>query len=114
MCMLRLYRILIWGLTIFFVGCIELGKDSEGIHQLKEEFGGNWSTSKVDGCYVLTIIGSERVDSNPDSIDFYLDQVEQMTMGFKVGDCIHLEHKIVRQNGVVKKEEAHLYLIRAN
>ena len=104
--------VLILAICLSSVSCGNSKDKINILTSLRNEYGGNWSISSKEGCVLLSVTGSGRLDLNPDSVDHFIDQIDLLTRNFERDHCLYFEHKIVLKQGVLQQEQSTIYIIR--
>lgn len=104
--------VLILVISFSFVSCRNSKNELNILTILKKEYDGKWSVSSKEGCVLLSVTGSGRLDLNPDSVDHFIDQIDLLTTNFEKDRCLYFEHKIVLKQGVLQQVQSTIYIIR--
>lgn len=105
-------QIILFFFIIVLGSCATDSSSSGELSILEKKFGGNWSLSSKEGCVLMTVINSKRINSFPDSLDYYLDEIEALTVDFRPGECLDLELKSSVKQGNVDIVHSNIYTIR--
>lgn len=81
------------------------------LEALQKSFDGKWSIYQEDGCLTLSVENSQRISESPDSLMFFIDEIDYQTKDIDA-NCVNLDIQVTGGGGVVSSKSSKVYRVR--